>query len=184
MDFTERVTETEQLYKGKVVTLRRDSVVLPNGAPALREVIEHPGGVAVVALDDEDALLLVSQYRHPFAGELLELPAGKLEYGEDPFACGKRELEEETGHTAELYLPLGQLLPTPAYDNEIIHLYFARGLTKTAQHLDEDEFLSVRRVPFAQAVELVLSGEICDAKTQIGILKAALLLERGELGTR
>lgn len=181
MDFTEKVTGTEELYRGRIITLRRDSVTLPNGAPALREVIEHPGGVAIVALAEDGSLLMVSQYRHPFAGELLELPAGKLEYGEDPFTCGQRELEEETGHTAAEYRPLGQLLPSPAYDNEIIHLYLARGLTKTVQRLDEDEFLSVRRVPFEHAVELVLSGEIRDAKTQIGILKAALLGARGEL---
>ena len=181
MDFTEKVTDTEIIYSGRVVRLRRDSVLLPDGQPGKREVIEHPGGVAVVALDEDDRLLMVSQYRHPMACELLELPAGKLEYGEDPAACGLRELEEETGCTASDYRSLGQLLPTPAYDNEVIHLFFARGLTETKQNLDAGEFLTVRRVPFPQALEQVLNNEIRDAKTQVGIMKAALLRERGLL---
>jgi len=178
MKLFEKPLSTEQLFKGRVITLRKDMVELENGNVTSREVIEHPGGVAVAAIDDGGNLLMVRQFRYPFAQALLEIPAGKLEYGEDAFACGKRELEEETGYVAETYCSLGQLLPTPAYDNEIIHLYFAKNLSKTKQHLDADEFLSVEKIPFEKAVEMVLNNEIRDAKTQIAILKTKLFRER------
>lgn len=181
MKLFEKTISTELIYTGKVVTLRRDIAELEDGTHATREVIEHPGGVCVVAVDETDNLLMVRQFRYPMAKALLELPAGKLEYGEDPFACGKRELEEETGHMANFYVPLGQMLPTPAYDSEVIHIYYAKNLSKTVQNLDEGEFLAVERMPFETAVDKVLSGEICDAKTQIGILKAKLLRDRGTL---
>lgn len=181
MELFEKTIGTEPIFKGRVVNLRRDTVELENGSITTREVIEHPGGVAVAALDDAGNLLMVRQFRYPFAERLLELPAGKLEYGEDAFACGKRELEEETGHTAALYKSLGQLLPTPAYDSEVIHLFFAKELTTTQQHLDDGEFLAVERLPFDTVVEMILRNEIRDAKTQIAVLKLKLLLDSGAL---
>lgn len=113
MKLFEKTISTELIYAGKVVTLRRDVAELEDGTHADREVIEHPGGVCVVAVDKADNLLLVRQFRYPMAKALLELPAGKLEYGEDPFACGKRELEEETGHIANFYVPLGLCCQPP-----------------------------------------------------------------------
>lgn len=181
MKLTETTTGTEPIYSGRIITLRRDTVELENGNTALREVIEHPGGVAVLPVDEHDNILMVRQFRYPFGTQLLEIPAGKLEYGEDAFLCGQRELEEETGCTAAFYHPLGQLLPTPAYDNEVIHLYYAKDLTKTKQHLDSDEFLTVEAIPFETVVSMVLANEIRDAKTQIAVLKAKLLRESGVL---
>jgi len=181
MKLFEKPLSTDQLFKGRVITLRRDMVELENGSVTSREVIEHPGGVAIAAVDDNDNLLMVRQFRYPFAAALLEIPAGKLEYGEDAFACGKRELEEETCHVAGFYHPLGQLLPTPAYDNEIIHLYFAKNLTETHQHLDADEFLAVEKIPFEKVVDMNLKNEIRDAKTQIAVLKIKLLRDQGVL---
>lgn len=181
MKHFEKQLDSQIIFEGRVVRLRRDQVELEDGSRTMREVIAHPGGVGIVALDDNDCLLMVRQYRYPFGEQLLEIPAGKLEYGEDPAACGRRELEEETGYVAAEYSPLGKLYPTPAYDDEVIHLFFARGLRETEQRLDAGEFLTVERVPFAQAVRLVQQGEICDAKTQIGVLRACLLRQRGEL---
>ena len=177
----EKTLRSERLYEGRILALRRDLVELENGRTATREVIDHSGGVAVLATDDDGNILFVRQFRYPFGAVLLELPAGKLERGEDPAACGLRELGEECGCTAETFLPLGKLYPTCAYDTEVIHLFYAAGLRATAQHLDEDEFLTVERIPLERAVELVLEGKIPDAKTQLGILKFQALRAAGRL---
>lgn len=177
MDFTEKCLQQQYLYRGRILNLRRDQVSLPDGSLAHREVVEHSGGVAVAALTDQQELLLVKQYRYPYGKELLELPAGKLETGEDPALCGRRELLEETGVTAGEFAFLSQLYPTPAYCSEVIHLYLARCLSFGDQRLDQGEFLSVHKIPVEQAVGMVFSGEIKDAKTQIGILKVQYLLQ-------
>lgn len=169
----------EDIYNGRIVKLQRDVVLLENGEEAAREVIRHPGGVAVLALTDADEVLLVKQFRYPQNAVLIELPAGKLEWGESPYDCGVRELLEETGCTAKEFTFLGKLLPTPAYCTEVIHIYLARGLRAGEQNLDKDEFLDVLRLPFDKAVELVLSGEITDAKTQVGLLKLAAVRNSG-----
>lgn len=177
----ETMLESETVYHGKILNLRRDTVRLENGNTALREVIEHSGGVAVAALDENDNLYMVRQFRYPTGQVLLELPAGKLEKGEDPAACGMRELGEECGCTAQVFKPLAKLIPTCAYDTEVIHLFYAKELSSVGQHLDPDEFLTVEKIPFDQAVELVLNGEILDAKTQIGILKFKALRDAGRI---
>lgn len=171
MDFTEKPLKQDYLYRGKIVNLRVDDAELPDGTTALREVIEHPGGVCVAALTDKEELLFVEQFRYPYMETVLELPAGKLEYGEDPFEAGKRELLEETGAAAKNYRDLGKLYPTPGYCGEIIHMYLAENLTFSEQHLDEDEFLEVRRIPLETAFQMVMRNEIRDSKTQVGILK-------------
>lgn len=171
MAHQETMLTSQPIYNGKILNVKRDTVRLENGSEAVREVIVHHGGVCVAAIDSDGCLLLVKQFRYPFQEELLELPAGKREAGEDPRECGIRELEEETGCTAERFEKIGELYPTPAYCTEIIHIFYAEGLSYTKQHLDEDEFLTVVRVPFDRAVGLVLSGEIKDAKTQAAILK-------------
>ncbi len=167
----EKTISSEKKYEGRILNLRVDKVLLENNNEAYREVIEHSGGVSVVAFDESGCLLMVRQFRYPYSEVTWEIPAGKINYGEDPKECGKRELTEETGYVAESLESLGILYPTPAYDTEIIHIFYAKNLSKAQQHLDEDEFLSVERVPFEKALEMVLNGEIKDAKTQIAILK-------------
>ncbi|MGN0561071.1 MAG: NUDIX domain-containing protein [Candidatus Fimenecus sp.] len=177
MDFTEKPLKQDYLYRGKIVNLRVDDAELPDGTTALREVVEHPGGVCVAALTDKEELLFVEQFRYPYMETVLELPAGKLEYGEDPFEAGKRELLEETGAAAKTYRDLGKLYPTPGYCGEIIHMYLAENLTFSEQHLDEDEFLEVRRIPLEEAFQMVMRNEIRDSKTQVGILKTYQLIK-------
>ena len=177
MDFTEKPLKQDYIYRGKIVNLRVDDAELPDGTTALREVVEHPGGVCVAALTDTQELLFVEQFRYPYMETVLELPAGKLEYGEDPFAAGKRELLEETGAAAEHYRDLGKLYPTPGYCGEIIHMYLAENLNFSEQHLDEDEFLEVRRIPLEEAFQMVMRNEIRDSKTQVGILKTYQLVK-------
>lgn len=177
MDFTEKPLKQDYLYCGKIVNLRVDDAELPDGTTALREVVEHPGGVCVAALTDKEELLFVAQFRYPYMETVLELPAGKLEYGEDPFEAGKRELLEETGAAAKNYRDLGKLYPTPGYCGEIIHMYLAENLTFSEQHLDADEFLEVRRIPLEEAFQMVMRNEIRDSKTQVGILKTYHLVK-------
>lgn len=170
MEHFEKQLSSRQIYSGKIIKLRVDEVELENGGTSIREVIHHSGGVAVLALDGDDNMLFVRQFRYPYAEELLELPAGKLSEGEDAYTCGLRELEEETGYVAGTYDFLAKAYPTPGYTDEILYLYAARNLTKTKQHLDDDEFLTVEKIPYKKAVDMCLSGEIKDAKTLIAIL--------------
>lgn len=164
--------DSTQIYDGKILNVSRDTVRLENGETAYREVIHHSGGVCVLPLDDNGDVLFVKQFRYPFADVLLEIPAGKREAGEDPLECGIRELSEEVGATADEIIPLGKLYPTVAYDTEIIYMYLARGLHFGEQHLDEDEFVDVIRIPFDEAYKMVMRDEIPDSKTQLAILKA------------
>lgn len=175
MDFQEKVLESDYIYRGKIINLRRDKVELPNGRQSTREIVEHPGGVCIAPLTDEGELLFVRQYRSPYRRVVLELPAGKISPGEDPLACGKRELREEAGVAAQEYRSLGRMFPSVGYTDEIIYMYLAKGLTFGRQHPDEDEFLSVHRIPFDEAVRMVMNDEIEDAKTQIAVLKLRTL---------
>ena len=172
MYLNEKTLSSEQIFDGIVVKLFRDEIELENGMKGVREFIKHPGGVCVAALDDEENLYMVEQFRYPFGKALTEVPAGKLEYGENPEECGKRELKEEVGATAESFEYLGCLYPTVAYDTEIIHMFLARGLSFGQQHLDEGEFLGVKKLPLKQAFEMVMENKIPDAKTQMIIMKA------------
>jgi len=176
MDLTEKTVSSEKIFDGKILHIRRDVALLPDGQEAVREVVDHPGGVCVLALDGENQALLVRQFRYPYMQELRELPAGKLEYGEDPREAALRELREETGATPGEFRSLGELYPSPGYCGEIIHMYLARDLTFGESSLDEDEFLNVERIPFEELVEQVLQGEIRDAKTIAAVLKGKLLL--------
>lgn len=178
MRLEEKTISSEQKYDGKIVKLFLDHAEVENGDTVTREVIKHPGGVCIVPLEEDGNVLFVRQFRYPHQRVLLEIPAGKLEYGEDHRACGLRELKEETGCTCDSFEYMGYLIPTPAYDTEIIHMYLARGLHSGEQKLDADEFLEVERIPLDKAVEMVLNNEIADAKTQVALLKAKLLLEK------
>ena len=177
MDLIERKLGREDKFQGRIVTVHVDAVSLPDGGTSIREVVDHPGGVAVLALDGDNNVLAVTQYRYPFARTTLEIPAGKLDRpGEDPYEAGLRELKEETGAVPGEYKFLGRILPSPGCYAETLHLYLARDLKMEEQHLDEDEFLNVERIPFDEMVRRCLDGEIEDAKTVIAILKAKLLL--------
>ena len=176
MDLTEKTLSSEKIYDGHILHVRRDTIELPDGSRGYREVVDHYGGVCVLALDDENRVLVVSQYRYPYEKVLREIPAGKLEYGEVPAQAAIRELKEETGATAGDFRPLGELYPSPGYCGEVIRMYLARELTFGETHLDKDEFLNLERVPFDQLEEQILSGEIRDAKTIAAVLKGKLLL--------
>lgn len=176
MDLIEKTLSSEKIFDGRILHIRRDTVRLPDGGEATREVVDHPGGVCVLALDEENRALLVSQFRYPYEKVLREVPAGKLEYGEDPAQAAIRELEEETGAVAGEFRSLGELYPSPGYCGEVIRMYLARDLTFGETHLDKDEFLNLERIPFDRLVEQVLSGEIRDAKTIAVTLKGKLLL--------
>ena len=182
MKLYETTKHEEVLYEGRIIRVHVDDIELENGMPAKREVVDHPGGVSVAILTGENELIFVRQFRYPYKKVLLELPAGKLEPGEDPFEAVKREQREETGTTAESYISLGEVYPTPGYCGEIIRLWACRVDQETGElHLDPDEFLQNLRIPLDQAVDMVLRNEIPDSKTQIGILKTAKLVERGLL---
>ena len=176
--FTETRISGEEIYHGKILRVTRDTVALEDGTQAFREVVHHPGGACVVPLTDDGQVLMVRQFRYPHRRETLEVPAGKLEYGENPLECAIRELKEEVGGEAETLESLGSLFPTPAYDEEVIYMYLARQITETStQSLDADEFLDVVRIPLADAVQMVMENRIRDAKTQIALLKTAFLLQ-------
>ncbi len=181
MELEEKRISGEILYEGKIIDLVKDNVRLPNGGESIREVIIHHGGVCVAALTDENEVFLVSQFRYPNRGILLEVPAGKLEKGEKPFEAIKRELKEEVGAEAENFYFLGTFNPTPAYCSEIIYLYAATGLTFSGQKLDEDEFLNVEKMPLDDAVEKILNNEITDGKTQALLLKTFMHLKDGSI---
>lgn len=181
MKLFEKTLTSETKFEGRIIKVLRDTVELENGKTSAREVVCHNGGVCVAALTEQNEVLLVRQFRYPYKEVLLELPAGKLEKGEDPFEAVKREQMEETGTTGENYISLGNLYPSPGYCSEIIRIWACRVAQKGEMHLDEDEFLEVERIPLDKAVEMVLNNEIPDSKTQVGILKTAALVKAGKL---
>ena len=168
MKLFEKTLTSETKFEGRIIKVLRDTVELENGKTSAREVVCHNGGVCVAALTEQNEVLL-------------ELPAGKLEKGEDPFEAVKREQMEETGTTGENYISLGNLYPSPGYCGEIIRIWACRVAQKGEMHLDDDEFLEVERIPLDKAVEMVLNNEIPDSKTQVGILKTAALVKAGKL---
>ena len=180
MNLRETPVEQEVKYEGRIIRLRVDKAQLPNGRIATREVVEHNGGVCIAALTEQRELLFVRQFRYPYQEVVLDLPAGKIDKGEEPLACGKRELTEETGASAQQYRSLGRLYPSPGYCGEVIHLFLATGLSFGRMNPDEDEFLEVERIPLEKAVQMVLYNEVPDAKTQVAVLKTWALLQKGE----
>ena len=173
----EHQVSSELVFDGQILHVHFDQIKLPNGNPTTREVIRHVGAVCVIPVTDSGMVVMERQYRYPIDQVILEIPAGKLDSKEeDPEAAAKRELEEETGYTAKEWIELGDYYPTPAYCDERITLYLARGLNRGQRHLDEDEFLNFEAVPLADLVEDVMSGRITDGKTQVAVLKAARML--------
>lgn len=180
MKLYEETLSEEYRYKGKIINLRVDEVKLPDGRTSHREVVEHNGGVCVAAVNENDEIYLVKQFRYPYKEVVYEIPAGKRDGDEDPLECGIRELKEETGMTAEEIIPLGQLYPSPGYCGEIIWMYAAKGLKSGNAELDDGEFLECEKVPLEKVTEMIMSGEIKDAKTQAAVLKVCELKRLGK----
>ncbi len=167
-ELREELIKQEVMFQGRIIRLDRDTVRLPNGAETTREVVRHPGAVAVVALKD-DNILLVRQYRYPIDQITLEIPAGKLDKGETPLACAERELREETGYSGKL-TSIGKFFSTPGFSDEIMHLFVATNLVWNPLTADDDEFLSVVAMPWREALTMAQRSEFADAKTILGIL--------------
>ena len=178
MPHTETTLSSEEIFNGRVIRVTYDKVLLENGNTSTREVVHHHGGACILPVDENGNITMVRQYRYALGEEMWELPAGKLEKGEDPFEAAKRELAEECGLTADHFVDLGVVYPTVGYDSEKIYLWAATGLHNVNQHLDEDEFLDVVKMPLDEALRLVMDGTIKDSKTQIGILKYAMLRDK------
>lgn len=176
MHLEEKTISSETIYEGVIFTVKKDSAELEDGSVARRDIILHSGGVCVIPVTENNEIFMVRQYRYPFHEITCEIPAGKLNYGENHAECGKRELLEETGCTCSEYIYLGEMYPTPAYNSEITHMYLAKGLEYKKQNLDDDEFLDVIKIPLEKAVEMVMKNELKDGKTQLVILKAARIL--------
>ncbi len=176
MHLFEKTVTSELIFDGKIITVKKDTAELENGEIVNRELVVHPGGVCVVPINENGEVLMVKQFRYPFKEALTEIPAGKLEIGEDHREAGLRELREETGAVCENFEYLGVCYPSVAYLTEKIHMYLATGLTFENQDLDDDEFLDVIKIKLEDAVEMVMNNELPDAKTQCAILKAARIL--------
>ena len=170
-------TGSEEIFDGVILHVFKDTVQLPNGKAATREVIRHVGAVGIVPLTDDGKVIVERQFRYPLNRVITEIPAGKLDsLTEDRLSAAKRELEEETGYTATEWINLGDYYPAAAYCDERITLYLARNLSLGQRHLDEDEFLNFEAVPLAELVEQVMDGTITDGKTQVAVLKVARIL--------
>ena len=163
-----------QIYRGRVVTLNLETVTLPNGATIELEVIRHQGAAAAVPLTDDGNVLLTRQYRHAAGGYIYEIPAGKIDPGEEPLACAAREVEEEIGCRAASLVPMLSFYTTPGFTDEVIHLFLATGLTAGTQSLEHDEVLEVVELPLEQAIRYIADGTIRDAKTIVGLQAAYL----------
>ena len=179
MVLEEKTLKENVVFEGRIIKVQRDEIELPNGSKSMREVVKHNGGVCVVVLDENDNVYLVKQFRYPYKEAILEIPAGKLEIDEDPFEAMKREQQEETGTLSEQYIDLGKLYPSPGYCSEIIYMWAGRKTADVEQNLDEDEFLNVEKIPMKQLMEMIMNGEIRDAKTQTALLKTKILLDKG-----
>ena len=176
MEFTEKKVKSDYKFHGKIMTVRVDDALLPNGKPCKREVCEHVGGVGVLPIDENRMVTLVRQYRYPYETTTLEIPAGKMDQGpENAENCGRRELSEETGLIAGTMIPMGEIWPSPGFMDERLHLFCAKELTQGEVHPDEDEFVEIVRMPFEELCQRIASGEIHDAKTVAAIGKALIM---------
>lgn len=170
VNLDEKCISSKVGFTGKLLKLRVDTVMLPNGRESTREVIKHPGAVGILPVLENGSMVFVKQYRYPVGTVLYEIPAGKLELGENPDECAPRELSEETGYIAKEWKHLTSIVTTPGFTDEIIHMYLAKGLTKAEQHTDEDEFIDVAIFSPEQVKKMVLEKDIFDAKTLSALL--------------
>lgn len=173
MEFTEKTIESELIFNGRVVKLYKDKIELSTGQESFREVVKHSGGVVILA-KKEDKILLVKQFRYPMKEVLYELPAGKLEIGEDPFEAAKRELEEETGYCANKWTDLGYVYTSPGYSDEKLYLYEAEDLEFTHCHPDEGEIIQALEYKYDDVLKMIDNGEINDAKTLCALMRAQI----------
>ena len=178
MDISEKKIDSKTVYEGVIVDVTLDNAELVNGKRVKREVVHHPGGAAVIPIDDEGFCLCVRQFRYPMQKLMLEIPAGKLDRGEDHRLCAERELSEETGLAADQLIYLGGICTSPGFSDEMLHIYLALGLHPGECHPDDDEFLELERHHIDELTDKVMSGEIEDAKTVIAVLKARRYLNR------
>lgn len=169
MDFEEKTISSQEIFKGRVVRLRVDTVTLPDGRQSTREIIDHNGAVAIIAIDAEDNILMVRQYRKALEQVLLEIPAGTLEVGEDPLVCAQRELREETGYSAGKWQKILSYYSAPGFANEELHVFLATELGSGEVEPDEDEFIEAEFIPLQQAYQSIFTGDIKDSKSIIGI---------------
>jgi ADP-ribose pyrophosphatase len=164
--------ESTVVHHGRVFTLHRDQVTLPNGVTTTLDIIRHPGAAAIVPLTDKGRVLLIHQYRYAIDAHIWEIPAGTMEPGESPLACAQRELTEEIGVSARSWHKLGSIAPLPAYSDEAIHLYCAQNLQPSEQHLDPDEIIEIHEFRYEETLEMIRTGRIRDAKTISGLMMA------------
>ena len=174
MDKEEKTVKQNLIYDGKILQLYNDEILTPNGKTAYREIINHHGGASILPIDDEGNIYLVEQYRYAYKQLLLEIPAGKLEKGEDAKVCAIRELKEEIGAECKEIKKMALVYPTPGYTNEPLHIFVATGLTFGDTKWDDDEYLNIKKIPFDKALEMVKNGEIKDGKSVVAILRYAL----------
>ncbi len=177
-DLTEHKLDSKAVFEGRLLHVRSDTVRLPDGKTATREYILHPGAVVVIPVLDNGDLILERQHRYPLHRDFVELPAGKIDPGEEPLSCARRELLEESGYTAREWEYVTTVYPCIGYADERLVYYLARGLAYSSHAPDEDEFLEIFQLPFAQAMEMVRSGEICEVKTVIGLFWLEKLLQK------
>jgi ADP-ribose pyrophosphatase len=176
MNYEEKTVSEKHIYKGNIINVDNLTVTLPDGRQATRDIVRHPGASVIVPLNEKGEVYMVRQFRKPIDTVTLEIPAGKLDPGEDPLECAKRELKEETGLDAKEIRHLVSIHSTPGFSNEVLHLYSATGLSEGESCTDEDEFISTERYPVAELIEMILNGRITDAKTIIGVLLADKIL--------
>ncbi|MDN7244096.1 NUDIX hydrolase [Planococcus shenhongbingii] len=172
--FEEKTISSNRIYEGKIINLKVDEVSLPNGHTSKRELVEHPGAVALVAITEDNKIIMVEQYRKALERTIIEIPAGKIEKGEAPEYTAMRELEEETGYTADKLVLIQSFSTSPGFADEVIHLYAAEGLKKSTSGavLDEDEFVELMEVTVEEAEQLMKENRIYDAKTAFAVLWA------------
>ncbi len=163
-------TESEIVFSGKIIDVKVDTITLPDGNTAKREVVLRGDATAVVALDKDNNVILVEQYRHPAGKMILEIPAGMLEEGEDPKICAMRELEEETSFKTKDLVHITTMYPTVGFCTEKLHIYFTKDLEQGSFNFDDDEFIEVKKIPLDEAINMIYTGEIVDSKTIIGLL--------------
>ena len=175
---TATINHRNLLHRGRVIELFSENITLENGVTTDIDILHHPGAAAIVPMADPETLIWIRQYRHAVGGYIWEIPAGTLNNGENPMACARRELIEETGFSANAWHCLGEIVPVPGYSSERIHLYLASDLTIARQDLDRDELLAVHRIAFSEALEMLYSGQIVDGKTITGLLLAKHWLEK------
>jgi ADP-ribose pyrophosphatase len=164
-----QIHKTNRLFKGRVFSFMAEDVTLPNDSRTEMAFVRHPGSTAIVPLLDDNTVIMERQYRHPVRDYLFEIPAGTMDPGETWLECARRELEEETGYVAEEFIELGKVYILPAYSDELIYVYLARGLKRSEQNLDQDEIINVVEYPLDQALEMIATGRITDALTILAL---------------